>query len=51
MSSMTSDELLGELYDKTLTGNGPDVLDLTREGLSRRARTGDPALRGAHPRT
>ena len=34
MSSMTSDELLGELYDKTLTGNRPDVLDLTREGLA-----------------
>jgi methylmalonyl-CoA mutase cobalamin-binding domain/chain len=31
---MTSDELLGELYDKTLTGNGPDVLALTREGLA-----------------
>jgi methylmalonyl-CoA mutase cobalamin-binding domain/chain len=34
MSSMTSDELLGELYDKTLTGNRPDVLDLTRQGLA-----------------
>jgi methylmalonyl-CoA mutase cobalamin-binding domain/chain len=30
---MTKDELLGELYDKTLTGNGPVVLDLTRQGL------------------
>ena len=30
---MTSDELLSELYDKTLTGNAPDVLDLTKEGL------------------
>jgi methylmalonyl-CoA mutase cobalamin-binding domain/chain len=30
---MTSDELLTELYDKTLTGNGPDVLALTRQGL------------------
>jgi methylmalonyl-CoA mutase cobalamin-binding domain/chain len=30
-----SDELLTELYDKTLAGNGPDVLDLTRTGLSR----------------
>ena len=28
--SMTRDELLSELYDKTLTGNGPAVLDLTR---------------------
>ena len=28
------DELLTELYDKTLTGNGPAVLDLTRTGLS-----------------
>jgi methylmalonyl-CoA mutase cobalamin-binding domain/chain len=33
MSSMTSDELLRELYDKTLTGNRPDVLALTRQGL------------------
>ncbi|HEX9041780.1 MAG TPA: corrinoid protein [Trebonia sp.] len=31
---MTSEELLGELYDKTLTGNAPDVLALTREGLA-----------------
>jgi methylmalonyl-CoA mutase cobalamin-binding domain/chain len=31
---MTSDDLLTELYDKTLTGNGPAVLDLTRSGLS-----------------
>jgi methylmalonyl-CoA mutase cobalamin-binding domain/chain len=30
---MTSDELLTELYDKTLTGNRPAVLDLTRVGL------------------
>jgi methylmalonyl-CoA mutase cobalamin-binding domain/chain len=30
---MTNDELLGELYDKTLIGNGPVVLDLTRQGL------------------
>jgi len=30
---MTSDELLTELYDKTLTGNGPAVLDLTHAGL------------------
>jgi methylmalonyl-CoA mutase cobalamin-binding domain/chain len=30
---MTKDELLGELYDKTLIGNGPAVLDLTRQGL------------------
>jgi methylmalonyl-CoA mutase cobalamin-binding domain/chain len=30
----TRDELLTELYDKTLTGNRPAVLDLTRTGLS-----------------
>ena len=30
---MTKDELLGELYDKTLIGNAPVVLDLTRQGL------------------
>ena len=35
MSGNTGDELLTELYDKTLTGNGPAVLDLTRTGLSR----------------
>ena len=31
---MTSEDLLTELYDKTLTGNRPAVLDLTRTGLS-----------------
>jgi methylmalonyl-CoA mutase cobalamin-binding domain/chain len=31
---LASDELLTELYDKTLTGNGPAVLELTRTGLS-----------------
>jgi methylmalonyl-CoA mutase cobalamin-binding domain/chain len=30
---MTREELLAELYDRTLTGNGPVVLDLTRTGL------------------
>ena len=35
MSGNPSDELLTELYDKTLTGNGPAVLDLTGTGLSR----------------
>ena len=30
---MTRDDLLKELYDKTLVGNAPDVLDLTNEGL------------------
>ena len=29
----TRDELLKELYDKTLTGNAPAVLELTNEGL------------------
>ncbi len=33
---MTAEELLAELYDKTLTGNGPVVLDLTRQGLAMR---------------
>ena len=33
-SPMTRDELLGELYDKTLVGNGPAVLDLTKQGLA-----------------
>ena len=31
---LAGDELLTELYDKTLTGNAPAVLDLTRTGLS-----------------
>ena len=31
---MTRDELLTELYDKTLTGNGPAVLELTKQGLA-----------------
>ena len=31
---MNSDELLAELYGKTLTGNGPAVLDLTKTGLA-----------------
>jgi 5-methyltetrahydrofolate--homocysteine methyltransferase len=30
---MNREELLSELYDKTLVGNGPAVLDLTRQGL------------------
>jgi methylmalonyl-CoA mutase cobalamin-binding domain/chain len=30
---MTPDEILQELYDKTLVGNGPAVLDLTNLGL------------------
>ncbi|HEY2075895.1 MAG TPA: corrinoid protein [Streptosporangiaceae bacterium] len=30
---MTTDELLRQLYDFTLVGNGPEVLSLTRQGL------------------
>ena len=30
---MTTDELLRQLYDFTLVGNAPEVLDLTRQGL------------------
>ena len=30
---MNRDELLRQLYDYTLVGNGPEVLDLTRQGL------------------
>jgi methylmalonyl-CoA mutase cobalamin-binding domain/chain len=30
----TRDDLLRELYDKTLVGNGPEVLTLTTQGLS-----------------
>ena len=32
---MTEQELLRELYDETLTGNAPRVLELTRDGLAR----------------
>src|ERR1700735_2146901 len=31
---MTTEELLSQLYDQTLVGNGPAVLDLTRQGLA-----------------
>jgi methylmalonyl-CoA mutase cobalamin-binding domain/chain len=31
---VNSDDLLAELYDKTLTGNGPAVRDLTNTGLA-----------------
>jgi methanogenic corrinoid protein MtbC1 len=30
---LTRDELLKQLYDDTLVGNGPSVLELTRAGL------------------
>ena len=43
MSGNTGDELLTELYDKTLTGNGPAVLDLTRAGLSQGLGPATPA--------
>ena len=31
---MTKEELLGQLYDETLTGNKPAVLELTNQGLA-----------------
>src|SRR5580765_5660053 len=31
---MTTEELLGQLYDATLVGNGPEVLSLTDQGLA-----------------
>jgi methylmalonyl-CoA mutase cobalamin-binding domain/chain len=31
---VTTDELLRQLYDRTLVGNGPEVLELTRQGLA-----------------
>src|SRR5690349_6275082 len=31
---MTNEELLSQLYDDTLVGNGPSVLELTEEGLA-----------------
>src|SRR5208283_491952 len=32
--SMTTEELLGQLYDQTLVGNKPAVLELTNAGLA-----------------
>ena len=32
--SMTTEELLGQLYDQTLVGNKPAVLELTNQGLA-----------------
>ena len=32
--AMTTEELLGQLYDETLTGNKPAVLELTNQGLA-----------------
>ena len=32
--SVTTEELLGQLYDETLVGNGPAVLELTNQGLA-----------------
>ena len=32
---MNHDEILQGLYDQTLVGNAPAVLDLTNEGLAR----------------
>ena len=34
VSSMTKEELLGQLYDQTLVGNKPAVLELTNAGLA-----------------
>ena len=31
---MTREELLSQLYDDTLVGNAPAVLDLTNQGLA-----------------
>ena len=30
---MTNEELLQKLYDETMVGNGPEVIDLTNQGL------------------
>ncbi|HUL26401.1 MAG TPA: B12-binding domain-containing protein, partial [Streptosporangiaceae bacterium] len=32
---MTTEELLRQLYDETLVGNAPAVLELTNEGLAK----------------
>jgi hypothetical protein len=34
VSPQSRKELLGQLYDQTLVGNGPAVLDLTNAGLA-----------------
>ena len=46
---MTTEELLGQLYDETLTGNKPAVLELTNQGLALGLGPGHAAVRGAHP--
>ena len=45
----TPDEVLQGLYDETLVGNAPRVLELTEEGLDARHGAADPAVRRAHP--
>ena len=46
---VTTEELLGQLYDETLVGNEPAVLELTNQGLATGPRPGDAAVRGADP--
>ena len=45
----TPEEILQGLYDETLVGNAPRVLELTEEGLTHRHGAADAALRRAHP--
>ena len=46
---MTHDEILKALYDETLVGNAPRVLELTKAGLAAGHGAGDAAVRGADP--
>jgi Predicted cobalamin binding protein len=46
---MTTEELLGQLYDETLTGNKPAVLELTNAGLALGPRSGDAAVEALIP--
>ena len=48
-SRMTPDEILKALYDETLVGNAPRVLELTQEGLDTDIDAGDDAVRRADP--
>ncbi len=46
---MTEEEILQGLYDNTLVGNKPAVVELTEQGLADEHRAHDHAVRRAHP--
>ena len=48
---MTPDDILKGLYDETMVGNGPAVIELTNQGLEMGMGPDQILLRGAHPVT